>query len=162
MGPPCRTGPNYINVLYQTLRDDWRCARVGVGICFVDYRLILLLVVFGILFLACFFLLRELEAYEKIEKYSNKYEERLLQPPFRAHTVRGQNHARASVTPGSQIAMFSMLVSVGVALFWAPNGIKADLGGFKPPYQCASCQWHQRQRLTHRATGPVKTKKGNM
>lgn len=52
---------------------------MGVGICFVDYRLILLLVAFGILFLACFFLLRELEAYEKIEKYSNKYgEQRLL------------------------------------------------------------------------------------
>ena len=54
---------------------------MGVDSCFVDYRLILLLVVFDILFLHVFFLLRKLEAYERIEKYSNKYEERLLQPP---------------------------------------------------------------------------------
>lgn len=32
--------------------------------------------------------------------------------------------------------------------------IKADLGRFESPEECASCQRHQRQRPTHEATGP--------
>ena len=38
----------------------------------------------------------------------------------------------------------------------------ADLGGFEPPEMCASCQRHQRQRPTHKATGPVEFQRGEV
>ena len=123
------------------------------GSCFVDYRLILLLVVFGILFWHVFFRLRELEAYEKIEKSiaTNTKSDYCSRP----HAVRGQHHARASVTPGSQ-SPFSEH-QMGSKRTWEDSSLHINVlhaNGIKDNTSPIG--------LTHRATGPVELWKRNM
>ena len=65
------------------------------------------------------------------------------------------------------VAGSSLLLGIYMASYMAQSQTygyhtvnNADLGGFEPPEMCASCQRHQRQRPTHKATGPVEFQRG--
>lgn len=81
------------------------------------------------------------------EKKGTLHKRTMCSPPLKSDC---KYTARTKCTQGR---------SETVPLYNAMRGrINADLGGVEPPQKCASCQRHQRQRPTHKATGPVEAK----